>query len=212
MRWFKRNSDFFKTIRTKTLAKERMLAHQEEEIQQHFDDFYGALARYGILYEDIYNMDETGFRIGVLADGQIVITHLSTRYVFKADPDNREYITAVECICADGSSIPPMLILQGEVLLEKYFDNSLDDDTLIAANATAYMNQGLGLKWITHFHNMTFKKTKGKWRMLDGHGSHTSEELTLYYWEHKIIPFQLPSHSSHILQPLDVGIFQTLKH
>jgi hypothetical protein len=128
-------------------------------------------------------MDETGFRIGVLVDGQIIITHLSTRYVFKSDPDNREYITTVEYICADGSLIPPMLILQGEVLLEKYFDNSLDDDTLIAANATVYMNQGLGLKWIKHFYNMTFKKTKGKWRMLvfDGHGSHMSEEFTLYY-------------------------------
>ena len=75
-------------------------------------------------------------------------------------------------------------------------------------------NEALGMKCLIHFHNNTYKKVKGKWRMLifDGHGSHISEPFLLYCWQHKIVPFQLPPHSTHLLQPLDIGIFQPLKH
>jgi hypothetical protein len=89
------------------------------------------MEKYGIDPADIYNMDETGFRIGVIA-GRIVITHLTTKAVYLADPDNRESLTAVETIGADGSTIPPMLILKGDVLLEKYFENDLENETLLA--------------------------------------------------------------------------------
>ncbi len=41
-----------------------------------------------------------------------MITNRETKAVYLADPDNRESITAVECICADGSTIAPMLILK----------------------------------------------------------------------------------------------------
>jgi len=158
-------------------------------------------------------MDETGFRIGVIA-GRVVITHLTTKAVYLADPDNRESLTAIETVCADGSTIPPMLILKGDVLLEKYFENDLQNETLLATSSSGYSNEGLAMKYLIHFHNNTYKKTRGKWRMLtfDGHGSHVSEEFLVYCCQHKIVPFQLPPHSTHLIQPLDIGIFQTLNH
>lgn len=69
-------------------------------------------------------MDENGFRIGCIS-GRIVITHIHKKAVYLADPDNRESNTVIECICADGSTIEPILNLKGEVLLETHFDNSL---------------------------------------------------------------------------------------
>jgi hypothetical protein len=61
---------------------------------------------------------------------------------------------------------------------------------------------------------MTAKSVVGKYRMLifDGAGSHMSDQFTWYCWQHDIIPFRLPAHTTHLLQPLDVGIFQPLKH
>lgn len=41
----------------------------------------------------------------------------------------------------------------------------------------------------------------------DGHGSHTCEELRLEAMQKEIHLFQIPPHTSHMLQPLDVGIF-----
>ncbi len=47
---------------------------------------------------------------------------------------------------------------------------------------------------------------------MDGYGSHHTREFLFYCEDHKIIPFDLPSHTTHLLQPLDVCVFQPLKH
>ena len=47
--------------------------------------------------------------------------------------------------------------------------------------------------------------------ILDGHGSHCTIEFFQYCIEHNIYPICLPSHSTHLLQPLDVGLFGLLK-
>jgi hypothetical protein len=91
------------------LAVERKAAHKKEDLELHFKEFSDALVKYGIESGDVYNMDETWFRIGVIA-GRVVITHLSIKAVYLADPGNRESITAVETVCTDCSTIPPMLI------------------------------------------------------------------------------------------------------
>ncbi len=53
----------------------------------------------------------------------------------------------------------------------------------------------------------------GRYRLLilDGHGSHVALEFDQYYPEHEIIVLCMPPHSSHLLQPLDIGCFQVLK-
>ena len=47
--------------------------------------------------------------------------------------------------------------------------------------------------------------------ILDGHESHTSQDFKDYCLKHKILTLCMPSHSSHILQPLDVVCFSPLK-
>jgi hypothetical protein len=48
--------------------------------------------------------------------------------------------------------------------------------------------------------------------LLDGHESHRTDEFKLKAIENHILPFYFPSHLTHILQPLDVGIFRLWKH
>ena len=69
------------------------------------------------------------------------------------------------------------------------------------------------MDWIRHFDFHTASRTKGKYRLLilDGHDSHHSEEFETYCQEHNIITLCMPPHSSHLLQPLDVGCFAPLK-
>ena len=47
--------------------------------------------------------------------------------------------------------------------------------------------------------------------LLDGHTSHRSDEFLFLAEKYHIILFEYPSHLTHVLQPLDVGIFQTFK-
>lgn len=46
--------------------------------------------------------------------------------------------------------------------------------------------------------------------ILDGHGSHVSSKFIDFYIKNQIVALCLPLHTTHILQPLDVGIFGPL--
>ena len=48
--------------------------------------------------------------------------------------------------------------------------------------------------------------------ILDGYDSHFIYQFLRYCELNKIIPLQLPAHTTHFLQPLDVVIFQQWKH
>jgi len=46
---------------------------------------------------------------------------------------------------------------------------------------------------------------------MDGYISHLSLDFIQYYKDVKIVPFYLPPHSTHHLQPLDRCLFSILK-
>ena len=47
--------------------------------------------------------------------------------------------------------------------------------------------------------------------IVDGHASHMTNEFIKFTQKHKIVCLCLPAHSRHLLQPLDVGVFGSLK-
>jgi hypothetical protein len=59
----------------------------------------------------------------------------------------------------------------------------------------------------------TTRRRKGRYRLLilDGHGSHLTPQFDQICAENDIIPIYMPAHSSHLLQPLDIGCFGVLK-
>ena len=48
--------------------------------------------------------------------------------------------------------------------------------------------------------------------LLDGHESHANYSFLDFAWRHRILVQILPTHSSHLTQPLDVGLFSPLQH
>lgn len=81
-------------------------------IEFHFSDFQKVQIKFGVAQDDTFNIDETGFRVGCLGS-QLVITHINTKTVYLADPDNREMVTSVECISAGGFAVASMIIMAG---------------------------------------------------------------------------------------------------
>jgi len=59
---------------------------------------------------------------------------------------------------------------------------------------------------------MTRQRQKGEYRLLilDGHESHINTAVIQYAVQQKIILLCLPSHTTHMIQPLDVSLFQPL--
>lgn len=48
--------------------------------------------------------------------------------------------------------------------------------------------------------------------VIDGASSLVHEECIWLCYSKNILPFRLPPHTTHLLQPLDVVCFQPLKH
>ena len=84
---------------------------------------------------------------------------------------------------------------------------------MFKASAQGWTTDQIGLQWIYHFDKSTKSKTIGSKRLLilDNHGSHTTLEFTSFCENNDIILLWMPPHTSHILQPLDVGCFGPLK-
>ena len=71
------------------------------------------LAKYGILEQNIYNFDETGFQMGVTSTAKVITgSYHSTSRVQALQPGNHEWVTVIEAINASCWAIPPMIILQ----------------------------------------------------------------------------------------------------
>ncbi|KAL2019064.1 hypothetical protein VTK56DRAFT_10095 [Thermocarpiscus australiensis] len=145
-------------------------------------------AKYGIVDDDIYNFDETGFIMGMICLGMGVN--------------------------ALGWAIPPFIVLAAQYHLANWYTEcNLPADWRIATTENGWTTNAVGLDWIKHFDFHTAPRTKGKNRLLilNGHESHHSTEFELYCQQNNIITLCMPLHSSYKLQPLDVSCFRPLK-
>ena len=84
-------------------------------------------------------MDESGFRIGV-ASAQWIITLEADKQSYLASSENRELVTDVECVSADGSYLPNQLILQGKTHVASLYPHELDSNTLVSFSDSGYSN------------------------------------------------------------------------
>ena len=73
----------------------------------------------------------------------------------------------------------------------------------------------IGLRWLEEVFipaTNTYMTERYRLLSLDGHGSHLTPHVDEMCSQNDIIPICMPSHSSHLLQPLDVGCSSPLKH
>lgn len=183
-------------------------------IQGWFDLVRNMVAKHGIQEEDIWNFDETGFMMGIISSAMVVTSSDGRGKAKMVQPGNREWATVIQAVNSYGNSIPPFIILAGKNHLQSWYrDSPLPPYWTIAVSENGWTTNELGIEWIKHFDKHTRERTKGSKRLLvlDGHESHHSYEFEEYCKDNAIITLCMPAHSSHILQPLDVGCFGPLK-
>ena len=201
----------------RTLDAQRFQQQDPQVIAAHFERLKSIKETHSILDCDVYNFDETGFAMGMANAGAAkVVSILASVYRACAiQPGSREWTTVIEAINSMGWRVPPMLILAGKVHIDTWYRENphLPRDWAIQLSHNGWTNDEIGLLWIQHFDKHTRHRMLGTKRLLvlDGHGSYATPEFDQYYLNHGIITLCMPSHSSHICQPLDVGCFSRLK-
>jgi hypothetical protein len=153
--------------------------------------------------------------MGIISTAKVVCSSDRKEKPRLLQPGNREWVTAVECISARGIALPSLIILKSvNKLLDWYNLPCLPPDWSITESPNGWTSDELGIEWLQKiFDPCTRPITTGRYRMLilDGHSSHLTPLFDQYCTQNDIIPVCMPPHSSHLLQPLDVGVFAVLK-
>ena len=195
------------------IESKRMDRATTEALNKWFDVFEKVKTEWKINTENIYNIGETGFLIGRLESTRIIIdSTLQTKY--QAQPGWQEWISILECICTNATSITLLVIFKGQNVLSNWIPLYLQNDWYFSANTNGWMSNLHGLEWLKRvFELQTQAKANGCHRMLicDGHDSHISGNFIVCCVWHKIALVIVPSYTSHLLQPQDVTIFGLLK-
>jgi DDE superfamily endonuclease/Tc5 transposase DNA-binding domain len=201
------------SVRPRSIDTARIKDTSPERLQRWFDDLEKVVTEYNIKPENMYNMDESGFAIGEKEAGRCVI-NAQVRQKFQAKPGRQEWVSVVECVCADGSIIPPLVIFRGEKLSRQWIPASIHGNWRLTCNSKGWTSNIHGMQWLTRcFEPETRDKAAGEYRLLicDGHDSHITGEWVAHCMDNDILLMILPPHSSHLTQPLDVGVFGPLK-
>ena len=216
--WVKRFIQRHPELKSKYTRKydyQRAKCEDSQLIKDWFKRVEETIEKYGIVQEDIYNMDETGFQMGVTSTAKVVCGFETKQSHVKAlQPGNREWVTSIVAINASGWALPAQIIFAAAKHQSIWY-HELPEDYTISVSKNGWTTDQLGVEWLQKvFEPYTASRTTGGYRLLilDGHGSHATAGFDRFCMERKIIPLYMPPHSSHLLQPLDVSCFAPLKH
>lgn len=211
---FVRRQPQLSTRFTRKIDYQRVKCEDPDTYNAWFRLVRNMIAKYGIDEADIYNFDETGFLMGQISSELVVTNAERVGRPRTTQQGNREWITVIQGVGSYGYAVPPFIIVAGKNHLSSWYENTtMPADWVIAVTSNGWTTNERGLDWIKHFNQHTKSRTKGGYRLLivDGHESHHSYEFETYCKEWNIITLCMPPHSSHKLQPLDVGCFGPLK-
>ncbi|XP_030761185.1 uncharacterized protein LOC115886237 [Sitophilus oryzae] len=139
-----------------------------------------------------------------------VVTALGKRYVYKRTyADRGETTTVLGCICDDGSFIPPLVIFKG-VRWNPDLARGAIPNTIIKLSPKGWINSDIFLEWFQFFIN-SVPQERPLILLMDSHASHLSLAVLELAKQNDLHLFTFPAHTSHLLQPLDVGVYRPLK-
>ena len=176
------------------------------------NDFFGKLGSiYGRLNlickpMQIYNCDETGVSV-VHKPGRVVAEMGRHKVYAVTSGEKGKTHTILTCVSASGHVLPPMMIFPHKQTPPANFHEGAVAQTLFANSTNGWINTNLFLQWFL----VNIPPTRPVLLNMDGHGTHMSIELIELARSSGVHLLCLPSHTTHVLQPLDVGVFRSFK-
>ena len=192
------------------------LRHQEatyEKISQWFGVFRTRFDEQNYELENIYNIDETGFAVRTTQLTRIIVDS-TQKSSWKITLGKQEWITAIECVDAASGALPPMVIFKAQNTNSGWIPEGTPPNWRLSTSNSGWTLNSHGFEWLRIvFEPESRVKSRGKPRLLimDGHASHITANMIALCMENNIDLLILPPHCSHLLQPLDVGVFGLMK-
>jgi hypothetical protein len=219
-RFVRRHRSELESAYLNNLDLDRHQADSAHSFQVYFDTVNQKIQQYQISEDNIYNMDEKGFLLGRLNKVRRIFSKDlkgSGKLLGAVQDGSRDWLTVAATICADGTALAPLLIYQSDAgTIQDSWLRDFDpeeQDCFFSSSPSGWTSDEIGSKWLQElFDTRTAAKARRNWRLLfvDGHGSHVTTEFLQKALEKKILVVIYPPHTTHRLQPLDVGCFAPL--
>jgi hypothetical protein len=155
----------------------------------------------------VWNLDETAFFTdprGVKATS--AIGDKAYRIISGC---GRSCFTALACVSAAGAVLPPLVIFEGKNSHSTWKGEKALPGTTYACSANGWMNTDIFLACFQNF--LRHVKEHPLIVILDGHSTHINLRVIKEARDANVSLIKLPSHSTNLLQPLDVSCFRPLK-
>ncbi|TNN88677.1 Tigger transposable element-derived protein 1 [Liparis tanakae] len=155
----------------------------------------------------ILNCNEAGFQLG----RKRVILPKSASLGHKPTPGSRDHISVLACFSAAGEEIPPFIIYSKAYPGGVCYKTQGPPNALYGWSDSGYINSDLFKKWFLKHFLLHAPKERPLLLIFDGHKSPINLEVVETARSEDVVLLCLPPHCSHILQPLDAGLFVLLK-
>ena len=178
----------------------------------------------------VFNMDEMGAEMFADRKNMYVFVRRSrtgqNRRPTVGVPRTTRRCTLIGCICLDGTRLCPAIITKTETISSAVFaEGGYTSDRLkIFTTENSFINNDVFGKWICEVFLPEIKRKRDLLRerlgafndravlILDGLKVHTMEPFVELLRRRNVTVLVLVPHTSHMTQPLDVGIFGMVKN
>lgn len=159
----------------------------------------------------VFNFDETAMYLNPTK--KYVLSRKGAKNVYSVTDNEKECLTVLLGGNANGECPPPMILFRYE-RVPKHISSCIPKSIKKNSTKSGWMNSGTFYEYITETFVPWIQEQNVPLPIfvyLDGHASHLSLSLCQFCNENNIILIALPPNSTHILQPVDVGIIFPLK-
>ena len=170
------------SILSRNLDSQRAFNNDPDIVMDWFAFYRMIFKRYKIVQRNMYNFDEMGIFFGVSANSRVILTSKDYRILALRksvrQPGSRESVSVIECFCADGSALPPLIIWKGKQHQSNWYRTDDKGDRkgwMYAYSDNGWTDNDLGYEFIQAFDKATASKsTANQYRLviMDNHGSH----------------------------------------
>lgn len=214
LRWFEglmRRWPELKVTRPRSLEVQRAKCGTVDNVKKYFSSLEEVVDRYNLKDKPhlIFNVDEKGLTSDHKPPSVVAGIDCTTSEVTSGRSSTT---TVLGCGNASGFAIPPYFVFEGKRMIPELM-NGATPGAAGTVSDSGWSNTKVFKKYLSeHFLNfIPGRKDEYVLLLLDGHKSHVAVDIIEWAQERKVILHILPAHTSHILQPLDVGCYGPLQ-
>lgn len=181
-------------------------------VQKFFNFLQQIIEKHCLDGSRLYNVDESGMKTVQQKHAKILAVKGKKQVGALTSAERGKNVTVVCAANACGHFVPPMFIFPRKKMNPIFMDHAPSSSKGFVQE-NGWMTMDLFKTYLQHFVEFV-KPTREQpvCLILDGHSSHTrSIDVLDYATSNGIIMLSLPPHTTHRLQPLDVGFFKPLQ-